>query len=71
MFQSLSVPFQVHLHICQQKDHFLRCPLIALIALIALIVPQAGPVCFLDRARTLPPKLPSGFIKHGWLENPS
>ena len=43
----------VYLHIFQQIAPFFR----ALIALIALIVPQAGPVCFLDPARTLPPKL--------------
>ena len=51
--RSFSVPFQVYLHIFQQIAPFFR----ALIALTALIVPQAGPVCFLDPARTVPPKL--------------
>ena len=51
----INVPFSilfstfVYLHIFQQIAPFFR-------ALIALIVPQAGPVCFLDPARTLPPK---------------
>ena len=54
----INVPFSilfstfVYLHIFQQIAPFFR----ALIALTALIVPQAGPVCFLDPARTLPPK---------------
>ena len=37
------VPFQVYLNIFQQIAPFIR----------ALIMPQAGPVCFLDPARTL------------------